>query len=193
MNTNNAVLDQITKAIDTVLKEEQIKPRRTTQVMTPEALIAYVVGQIKEATSEPSDKAMQRLKVLRTKVEQAKAAFEDGTTFEFDVYPFDTTADEELSQREIEPLAVGQAPAKSSFAQNPEDLHAVLQKLGKQIEALKAGGTDAASAAAPAAPELDQWPADMTAEAAREGVQKNDDGLSWGSDPSFDRTAPKKA
>jgi len=114
MNTNNVVLDQITKAIDNVLKEEQIKPRRTTQVMTPEALIAYVVGQIKDAASEPSDKAMQRLKVLRTKVEQAKAAFEDGTTFEFDVYPFDTTADQELSQREVEPLAVAQAPAKSS-------------------------------------------------------------------------------
>jgi hypothetical protein len=192
MNTNNAVLDQITKAIDNVLKEEQIKPRRTTQVMTPEALIAYVVGQIKEAASEPSDKAMQRLKVLRTKVEQAKAAFEDGTTFEFDVYPFDTTADEELSQREVEPLDVAQPPAKSGFAYNPEDLHATLQKLGKQIEALK-DGTEGTTTSAPAAAQIDPWPVDMNAEASREGVQKNDDGLSWGSDPVFDRAAPKKA
>lgn len=189
MKANTSMIDQITKAIDHVLKEEQIKPRRTTQVMTPEALIAYVVGQIKEAARESPEKAMQRLKALRQNVELAKAAFEDGTTVEFDVFPFDTTADEELSEREVDPLEVAQPRAESAFAQNPEDLHALLEKLGKQIEGLKgaAGGAEA-----PPSAELHQWPADMSAEQPREGVQKNDDGLGWGADPS-DVATPKKA
>jgi hypothetical protein len=192
MNANNSMLEQITKAIDGVLKEERVKPRRTTQVMTPEALIAYVVGQIKEAARESPEKAMQRLKALHKNVELAKDAFEDGTTVEFDVFPFDTTADEELSQREIDPLEVAQPGTESAFAQNPEDLHAMLEKLGKQIEAFKASGGDATTAPAPSSAGRDQWPADMSAQTTLEGVQKNDDGLGWGADPS-DVATPKKA
>jgi hypothetical protein len=46
-------------------------------------------------------------------------------------------------------------------------------------------------APAPASAASEQWPADMSAEAPRDGVRKNDDGLGWGADPSEVAT-PKK-
>lgn len=193
---NTAILDQITTAIDKVVKANDTPPKgkRTTQVMTPTALVAYVLDQIQGAAKEPEAKAMQRLKALRALVDKAKSAFEDDSEVEFEVYPFDTTANLYLTSQDISPLDVQSAPDDSSFAENPEDLHKQLAALGKQIEALRSGAGvttpadgDAAAASQRAAKGGDElWPADMNKLDARAGIGKGKDDLGWGPDPDLD-------
>jgi hypothetical protein len=192
---NTAILDQITSAIDKVLKAHPAAPskggRRTTQVMTPTALVAYVLDQIQGAVKEPEDKSMQRLKALRALVEKAKTAFADDSEVEFDVYPFDTTANLYLTSQDISPLEVAGSGGAGSFAENPEDLHKQLAALGKQIEALKDSSTTPAAGEPAAAPQQrsakasdDLWPSDMNTLEKRTRAKKRED-LSWGRDPDL--------
>lgn len=173
------VLDKVTEAIDRVLKEA--RPVAKAERMTPDKLLSYAIAQIEKAAKEKPDKAERRLRALGRTVEAAKQAFvaTESETIEVQVFEEETTAAADDSEKEISPVAAGAALGSSAFAQNAEDLHKALARVGKELEALRGD-------AAPAKGEVKKadvvWPFDLNSPEFREGVRKAEHAPAWGYD-----------
>lgn len=177
------VLDKVTDAIERVLKGSTAV--RKTERMTPDRLLAYAITQIEKAAKEAPAKAERRLRALGRAVETAKQAFVDSESegIEVEVFEEETTAAVDESEKEISPVAAEPALGNSAFAENAEDLNKALNRLSKELEAIR-GGTGAP----PAKAAVDKgdgvaWPFDMNTKEFRDGVKKSEGTPAWGDDP----------
>lgn len=177
-------LDKVAEAIERVLKNRPTATKR----MGAEAFVAYVQGQVEKAAKDAPDKAVRRLRALAGAVEAAKQAFVDTESEQIEVQIFEeeTTAAADETEKEISPVATEPALGSSAFAENAEDLHKKLDRLGKEIGALREGGKPPAEKVAKAGDAV--WPSDLNTREFREGVKKGEDGPAWGRDPAGVRT-----
>jgi hypothetical protein len=186
------VLDKVTEAIERVLKEA--RPVAKAERMTPDKLLAFAIAQIEKAANEKPDKAERRLRALGRTVEAAKQAFVDtqSETVEVQVFEEETTAAADESEKEISPVAAGAALGSSAFAENAEDLHKAIARVGKELEALRGGKGAAPSAGDKVKKGGDvPWPFDLNSSEFREGVRKAEDAPAWGYDPDHGETAKR--
>lgn len=175
-----SMLDKVTDAIERVLA--RAAPVAKTERMTPDRLLSYAIAQIEKAAKEPPDKAERRLRALGQTAQAAKQAFVDTASegIEVQIYEEETTAAADESDRELSPVAAEAALGSSTFAGNPDDLHKVLARLGKEFEALR-GARAPASGAVTKGEEV-PWPFDLNSREFREGVRKAEDAPAWGYD-----------
>lgn len=183
MNTSD-MLDEITNAVERLLKASTRASPRPTRRMTRAEFVTHALSELQKAATEPRGRALERLSALGRTVEVAKQAFADheSESVQVPIFVEDTTALSELSETEVSPLAVSGPGANATFASNPDDLHKVLDGLKKRFEELR---RDTRAAAASAPPSNGRWPLDMNTDAFRSDVRKTNDGPTWGYDPGF--------
>ena len=172
-------LEKVAEAIERVLDTRPAATRR----MDAEAFVAYAQGQVEKATKDDPEKAARRLRALGAAAQAAKQAFVDreSETIEVTVFEEETTAAADETEKEISPVAAEPALGSSSFAENAEDLHKKLDRLRKELGALK-GDKPPAEKLAKADGAV--WPSDMNTPEFREGVRKDEAGPTWGPDPA---------
>lgn len=173
-------LEKVAQAIERVLETKPV----TKQRMDAEAFVVYVQGQVEKAAKDAPDKAVRRLRALGDAVETAKQAFVDRESEEIEVEVFEeeTTAAADETEKEISPVAAEPALGGSAFAENAEDLSKRLDRLRKELGALRGEGKPPAGKVAKAAEAV--WPSDLNTPEFREGVRKNEADPTWGDDPA---------
>ena len=180
------MLDRVAAAVERVLKGA---PPVAKKRMGPDAFAAYALAEVEKAAKEEPDKAVRRLRALGRAAETAKQAFvdEESETIEVEVFEEETTAASDETEKEISPVAAEAALGSSAFAENAEDLGKRLDRLRKEIEALRGDARPAVKTAKGAGDAV--WPADLNTPEFRRGVQKADDSApAWGHDPAGVRT-----
>jgi hypothetical protein len=179
------MLDGIASAIERVLKDA--RPAATKR-MGPGAFASYALDQVEKAANDPPEKAVRRLRELGGAVDAAKQAFVDqaSETIEVQVFQEETTAAADESEKEISPVAAEPALGNSTFAENPEDLHKRLDRLRKDLDALRGGEARPADEVRKGAGDA-VWPSDMNTQEFREGVRKAEGEPAWGPDPAVVR------
>ncbi|MDR7420812.1 MAG: hypothetical protein QN178_18095 [Armatimonadota bacterium] len=177
-------LENVAAAIERVLEGA---PPAVRKRMGADAFVAYALDQVGKAARDAPEKAVQRLRALGRAVETAKQAFVDRESEEIEVEVFEeeTTAAAEESEKEISPVAAEPALGSSSFTENPQDLHKKLDRLRKELAALRGERKQPAEKLAKADEAL--WPADLNTPEFREGVRKAEAGPVWGEDPAVVR------
>ena len=185
------VLDRVTEAIERVLKDA--RPTAKTERMTPDGLLAYAIAQIEKAAKEKPEQAERRLRALGRTVEAAKQAFVDtqSEAIEVEVFEEETTAAADESEKEIAPVAAGAALGSSAFAENAEDLHKALARVGKGLAALRGKDTAPKAGDKVARSAEVSWPFDLNSAEFREGVRKAEDAPAWGYDPEHGEAAKR--
>jgi hypothetical protein len=175
------MLDGIASAIERVLKDAW---PAATKRMGPDAFAAYALDQVEKAAKDAPEKAVRRLRALGGAVDAAKQAFVDqaSETIEVQVFEEETTAAADESETEISPVAAEPALGNSTFAENPEDLHKRLDRLRKDLDALRGGEARPADEVRKGAGDA-VWPSDMNTQEFREGVRKAEGEPAWGPDP----------
>ena len=174
-------LDGIASAIEHVVGQR--RPAATKR-MDPDAFAAYALDQIEKAAKDPPERAVRRLRALGGAVETAKQAFVDqaSETIEVPVFEEETTAAADESEKEISPVAAEPALGSSTFAENPEDLHKRIDRLQKDLAALRGDTKPQADKVAKGGETV--WPSDMNTREFRENVRKAEDDPAWGPDPA---------
>lgn len=174
-------LENVAAAIERVLKGAAPTARKR---MGADAFVAYALDQVEKAAKDAPEKAVRRLRALGRAAETAKQAFVDRESEEIEVEVFEeeTTAAADESEKEISPVAAEPALGSSAFAENPEDLHKKLDKLRKELGALRGDKKPPAEKVAKADEAV--WPSDLNTAEFREGVRKAEDGPAWGADPA---------
>lgn len=175
------MLDGIAAAVQRVLKDS--RPAATKR-MDADAFARYALDQVEKAAKDPPEKAVRRLRALGGAVDAAKQAFVDqaSESIEVQVFEEETTAAADESEKETSPVAAEPALGNSTFAENPEDLHKRLDRLQKDLAALR--GEPRLAGDKVAKNDETPWPADLNTREFRENVRKADDGPAWGSDPA---------
>lgn len=175
------VLDGIASAIERAVGQR--RPAATKR-MDADAFAVYALDQVEKAAKDPPEKAVRRLRALGGAGETAKQAFVDreSETIEVQVFEEETTAAADESEKEISPVAAEPALGASSFAENPEDLHKRLDRLQKDLAALRGETKPAGDRVAK--DDATVWPPDMNTREFRENVRKAEDDPAWGPDPA---------
>jgi hypothetical protein len=174
-------LDNVAAAIERVL--EGAAPAATKR-MDADGFAAYALAEVEKAAKDAPEKAVRRLRALGRAVEAAKQAFIDRESeqIEIEVFEEETTAATDETEKEISPVAAEPALGGSAFAENAEDLNKRLDRLRKELGALKGEPKPPADKVAKADDAL--WPPDLNTPEFREGVRKSDSGPTWGDDPA---------
>lgn len=208
-----AMLDNISSAIERVMKNLQGGSAPTKKRMPLGDFVTYAIAQIEKAAHDEPAVAKRRLRALKRGVDDAltrlaKIAAEDldsarvsvevetafaPTKADGDTPMAELTVTDDQSATEIAPTSIGSATGDSAFAENLDEVPKALQKMKAELDGRP--GKSARQERSPAAKATrgtgarsdgggDDWPQDLNTTAFRKGMAAADDTPTWGYDPA---------
>jgi hypothetical protein len=191
------MLDEISTAIERVVKGLQRDAVPKKKRMPLAAFVGYALAQLEKAAKDEPEAAARRLGALKRGVDGALARMaklnpEATESEDIDVEVLTawapsraegdepeeelTTADDQ-SSKETSPVAVEPALGDTAFATNLDEVAKALRKMKEGLD-----GKPSKKERAPAK-KADPWPLDLNSEEFRKGVEKAEVAPVWGYDP----------